>query len=696
MIIKKITTLLFTLSFIISVLPLVVSDNSISNNNIIYVDDDGGGDYFRIQDAIDNASDGDTVYVFSGTYCENLIINKKIKLIGENQFFTYIDGCNKKDVLFVIADGVTISDFMIYNSGKSGWDSGIQLHSNNSIITDNIIVNNTVGVFSRDSNNNTIIDNAIFENKDYGIYLHTSINNLISSNVIFYNRWGIYLYHSSNYNIVKGNTICVNRHRGIWSSWCYSNKIFGNTIDMNLDYGIFLSGSYNEVSDNIISNSTDGLYLAMCNDNIVSKNNFFGNGCDASFMSGSNIWRRNYWNRIRFFPKLIFDKASSLFPKIDVDWFPAKRPYEIESNNLISEYSRLLNLDDELDEQFVSDLPAHFDWRDVDGVDFTTHVKNQVPAPTCEAYALVGSLETLMQYQIGYPYDPDLSETHLYFYAGGTYRGGGVLLEDAAEYLIDYGVPDEGCFPDPHRAYDYPFESLPDWESRVVKIQEWGWIENDVEAIKSALIEYGPLIICIVQRADFLSYHGGIYFPMRGLDIVNGHVITIVGYDEPERYWIVRNSGGTGWGEEGYARVSFDADNKYHPIIWPFYGGTGIMYIDGLYGNLKPDVPKIQIEGFTRHHTYIFGLEFPTRFKDLDFVEKTVARVIGWTDVKVNVSNALGVKFYLDGMLEFVDEDPPFSWRFTPSFGSHTIDTIAYNEKHLSKDIVDIFSLNRL
>ena len=94
-----------------------------------------------------------------------------------------------------------------------------------------------------------------------------------------------------------------------------------------------------------------------------------------------------------------------------------------------------------------SNLPTSFSWRNINGTDYTTSIKDQSPAPTCEAYAICASLETQMQYQIGEPYDPDLSEMHLYFYAGGTIERGYVSLVDAANYLMTYGVPDEGCFP---------------------------------------------------------------------------------------------------------------------------------------------------------------------------------------------------------------------------------------------------------
>lgn len=680
--------------FVTSILPGVNSFSPILVNTI-YVDDDSGADFSNIQDAIDAASNGDTIFVYNGIYYENLHIDKKLHLIGEDKTHTIVDGSKVKDVIFISSDCVSISGFTIQNSGKSGRDSGIEIHSDYNMILDNIIINNTIGIFLRDSNNDTILENTIFSNSDYGIYLHSSINNLITHNVVYYNRWGIYIYHSSSNNIIRCNTICSNNHYGIWTSWSRENIISANSINMNKEYGIILSGSVNSViSENNISDNFEGLYLARCNSNTISRNNFQNNNQDASFMDGNNIWKGNYWNEPRFLPKPILDTTSSLVPKIDFDWHPARTPCDIPSSYVTSSKNvPSITLEKEYEKKVISDLPPYFNWRDINGIDYTTPVKNQVPAPTCEAYALCASLETLMQYQIGYPYEPDLSETHLYFYAGGTCRGGGVLLGDAAEYLIEHGVPDEGCFPDPHRAYDYTFESLPDWESRAVKIQEWGWVENDIESIKHALIEHGPLIICIVQRAGFFSYNGGIYKPLRGQQIVNGHVITIVGYDDGQRCWIIKNSAGENWGEEGYVRLSYDADSKSHPIIWPFYGGTGILYIDGLYGNLMPDVPKIQIENLRRHHTYLFGKEFPTRFKDLRFVEKAVPRIIYWTIVKVEVENANGVKFYLDGKLQYVDGESPFEWKISAPFGSHTIEAIAFNEKHLSKGIADVFVL---
>jgi hypothetical protein len=331
------------------------------------------------------------------------------------------------------------------------------------------------------------------------------------------------------------------------------------------------------------------------------------------------------------------------------------------------------------------DLPSYFSWRDIDGIDYTTSIVDQYPAPTCEAYALCASLETLMQYQIGELYGPDLSECHLYFYAGGTIEQGYVNLIDAANYLMDFGVPDEGCFPDPHRAFDYPFESLEGWENRTVKIQEWGWVDQDVESIKSALIEYGPLVVCIYIYKDFYSYKEGVYKHEWG-DKVGGHVVTIVGFDDSKECWIVKNSWGAKWGDDGWFKMAYDAD-----LFAEWYGlGTGVMYIDGVYGNLKPDVPKIQITKPYIKYTYFFGLRFPTIFIRLN-IQIAAPRIIGRMTLKLKTENTNLVEFYVDDVLVYTDDVEPFEWRLKTSRGLHTIETLAYNDVNISKDIVDVF-----
>ena len=334
------------------------------------------------------------------------------------------------------------------------------------------------------------------------------------------------------------------------------------------------------------------------------------------------------------------------------------------------------------------DLPESFDWRDVNNIDYSTPVKNQAPAPTCEAYALCAALETILQYQTGEIYTPDLSETHLYFYAGGTYRAGYVNIVDAANYLIEHGVPDEGCYPDPHRPFDYPYTSVEGWENRTVKITEWGWVERTNDAIKQALIEHGPLAACFYLCKDFQYYTGGVYEHKWGT-INNGHVMTIFGYDDTNQCWIIKNSAGAEWGENGWLRMHYDS-----AMFAEWYGeGTGIMYLDGAYGNLKPDVPKVYIENPKIFHSYIFGNEFSQILRSIPGIQKAAPRIIGPITIQITAENTEYIELYLDGTLQYTDDEEPFEWTLDAEPGLHSIEIHAYKGNTVSKDILDVFIL---
>ena len=87
------------------------------NGNILYVGGTGPGNYTKIQDAIDNSTEGDTVFVFSGTYYESILIWKSISLVGENKENTILfPGAveqNDNSTIFISADNSSIKGFTI-------------------------------------------------------------------------------------------------------------------------------------------------------------------------------------------------------------------------------------------------------------------------------------------------------------------------------------------------------------------------------------------------------------------------------------------------------------------------------------------------------------------------------------------------------------------------------------------------------
>lgn len=207
--------------------------------NTIYVDDDnisGPWDgtpehpYQNITSGLAQAVAGDVIYVYEGTYFEQLLIDKPISLCGEDEYYTVIDGNNTANVIRVTANNVNITHFTIRNSLSVFGFSGIRLdHSNGNNISYNIITRNYEGIWLENSNSNTFIDNYV-SNSGEGIYAVSSSNNILMNNMISNNEFGIVLRESSN-NTVFHNSFLNNT----WHSVSTINSInsWDNSIEGN-------------------------------------------------------------------------------------------------------------------------------------------------------------------------------------------------------------------------------------------------------------------------------------------------------------------------------------------------------------------------------------------------------------------------------------------------------------------------------
>jgi parallel beta-helix repeat protein len=349
-----------------------------SRGNWLYVGGSGPGNYSRITDAVNDASDGDTVFVYSDSspYYENsILIEKSIDLIGEDRNTTIIDGKgggNSTDVLRISADGVKVTGFTIRNCSGNDFDTGIFITGpggpglkirtvSNVNISGNIFIDTATGILEFKTFHTIISGNTILSGNSSGFLNHTLIgiapalaSSIITGNTILNPRaFGIYTQATQcliEGNVISNGTQPVNQW-GI-SQRSSSNRIIGNTIT-KFAVGIRLEGisTFNIISQNKISYCTrDGIALEMTSFlNIISKNNIsqcerYGiflhksiftvvkennlvdNNINAFFRASMGTrWVRNYWDDwIGIGPKMI--KGSTW---VDFDWRPARQPYDI-------------------------------------------------------------------------------------------------------------------------------------------------------------------------------------------------------------------------------------------------------------------------------------------------------------------------------------------------------------------------------
>lgn len=220
---------------------------SLKSMQILYVGGSGPGNYTRIQDAVNNASDGDMVFVYddSAPYFENIIINVSIQLIGENRNTTSIEGGSRAVSIYV--DGVTVSGFRISNFGDFWNCCGFYIVSQNNNISHNNIINNLRinGIFLDGASYNTISGNLIVNNRYHGIRMEYGSHNRIEQNIIVNNRgYGIYLHESSE-NILIGNTVKQSYFDGLMLGHNSGNNIIhhNNLIDNPLNNAYDTTGN---------------------------------------------------------------------------------------------------------------------------------------------------------------------------------------------------------------------------------------------------------------------------------------------------------------------------------------------------------------------------------------------------------------------------------------------------------------------
>ena len=210
---------------------------------------------------------------------------------------------------------------------------------------------------------------------------------------------------------------------------------------------------------------------------------------------------------------------------------------------------------------YVGNFASSLDWRD-NGGEFTTPVRNQRSCGSCWAFSAVGALEANVNVFENEPgRNLDLSEQYVLSCSGGSCNGWTITA--VAEFLEDTGTPLESCLP-----YEFD-DTIPCGDAcaaaqtDVWQITSYTNIGNDVDDIKAAL-EDGPVMAWYEFYEDFYDYESGVYSHVYG-DRDGAHAIVIIGWNDTDQAWLVRNSWGPNWGENPYGVG--DSDGHFR-IAW--------------------------------------------------------------------------------------------------------------------------------
>ena len=382
--------LLFLEFSILTYSTIGIGENSFipnSNNGILYVGGSGPNNYTSINIAIDAANNGNTIFVYNGTYCENIIIDKSINLIGEEKNTTVIDGKRIGNTIHIKTEDVVVSGFTITNSSGDSWfHAGVRISASNNTIYGNSINNNNLGVFCKKVTNITLYNNtfvgdsitfSLYDNDTEPVpfcekyFIHSVFNNTVNGKKIYYilnqkdfivpeDAGQIIAVNCSNLTIKYLNlsnadygcilvscSDCLIEHTNIsfgdgmlWIINSKNNLVQYNYISHNFE-GICIDGgsTKNVIRYNVISNNEifEIILEDGSNYNTICKNNFIkdnpNNDYQVYFLWCSrNRWYRNYWYRPRIMPKLIFGNriiGRATIPWFNIDFRPTLKPYVI-------------------------------------------------------------------------------------------------------------------------------------------------------------------------------------------------------------------------------------------------------------------------------------------------------------------------------------------------------------------------------
>jgi len=218
----------------------------------------------------------------------------------------------------------------------------------------------------------------------------------------------------------------------------------------------------------------------------------------------------------------------------------------------------------------ITDIPSSWDWRNVDGQNFVSPVRDQEQCGSCYAFASMGALEARIRIMSKNSEQPILSPQHAVSCSQYSQAcDGGFPYLTAGKFGQDFGIVEEACFP-----YEGTNGNCADRCStpkRVWFTDSYHYIggyygASSVTGMQQEIIANGPIPVSFEVLGDFYSYSSGVYIHTglrSGFNpfVITNHVVVIIGWgvtDDGVKYWTVKNSWGDSWGENGFFRILRD------------------------------------------------------------------------------------------------------------------------------------------
>ncbi len=191
------------------------------------------------------------------------------------------------------------------------------------------------------------------------------------------------------------------------------------------------------------------------------------------------------------------------------------------------------------------------DWRRRWGWPWITSIRDQNGCNACWAFAGTALMEAMTR--IEHAVWTTRSE-------GDVHKGVGKVcaslgnLGEVFNFISNNGQCDPDCFP--WTTADIAYTPCADRNGRTVKIGTTTWIAS-ISDQKTWIDTVGPIATWFLVASDFFGYGSGIYRRTANATDAGGHLMLIVGYDDSQGCWIVKNSWGSGWGENGFCRIAY-------------------------------------------------------------------------------------------------------------------------------------------